>query len=76
MVLQYDPGTNSLHIKLIALTEQEQAGLAAWILEEVAAEQRWETAFADSADMLAQLADEALTEHRHGKTQVLDPDQL
>ena len=63
-------------IEASRLTEQEQAGLAAWILEEIAAERRWETAFADSADMLAQLADEALAEHRHGKTQVLDPDQL
>ena len=49
-------------------TEREQDALAAWILEELASERRWETAFASSADMLAQLADEALAEHRQGRT--------
>ena len=50
------------------LTEREQDALAAWILEELASERRWETAFASSADMLAQLADQALAEHRQGRT--------
>lgn len=45
------------------LIEQEQDALAAWILEELASERRWETAFANSAGLLAQLADEALVEH-------------
>ena len=55
---------------------KEQAALAAWILEEIAAERRWDKAFANSADALAQLADEALAEHRRGQTQVLEPDKL
>jgi hypothetical protein len=46
------------------------------ILEELASERRWEKAFADSEDMLAQLADEALAEHRQGRTQPLDLDAL
>ena len=50
--------------------------LAAVILEELASERRWDQAFADSADLLAQLADQALAEHRAGKTQVLDPERL
>jgi hypothetical protein len=58
------------------LPEQEQDALAAVILEELAAERRWDQAFADSADLLAQLADQALAEHRAGKTHVLDPEQL
>jgi hypothetical protein len=58
------------------LPEQEQDALAAVILEELASERRWDQAFADSADLLAQLADQALAEHRAGKTQVLDPEQL
>lgn len=58
------------------LPEREQDALAAWILEELASERRWETAFANSADMLAQLADEALAAHRQGRTQVLDPNKL
>ena len=45
------------------LPPQEQAALAAWILQELASERRWEQAFAESADTLAELADEALAEH-------------
>ncbi len=58
------------------LSESEQEMLAAWILEELASEQRWSKAFADSADALAQLADEALVEHRDRRTWSLDPDRL
>lgn len=58
------------------LPESEQASLAAWILHELHAECRWETAFAGSPDALAKLADEALAEHRCGQTEVLDPDRL
>ena len=58
------------------LPEQEQDALAAVILEELASERRWDHAFANSADLLAQLAEQALVEHRAGKTQVLDPERL
>jgi hypothetical protein len=58
------------------LPEQEQDALATVILEELASERRWDQAFANSADLLAQLADHALAEHRAGKTQVLDPERL
>lgn len=50
--------------------------VATWILEELASERRWEETLANSADALAQLADEALAEVRAGRTQVLDPDKL
>ncbi len=62
--------------KAAQLPEQEQNAFATWILEELESEQRWDKAFADSADALAQLADEALAEHRAGKTMALDPDKL
>ncbi len=58
------------------LPEQEQNAFANWILEELASEKRWQKAFADSADALARLADEALEEHRKGNTRPLDPDRL
>ena len=48
---------------------------AAVILEELASERRWDQAFADFADLLAQLADQALAEHQAGKTQRLDPER-
>ncbi len=58
------------------LPTPEQDALAAWILDELASEQRWERAFADSADVLAQLADEALLEHCDARTKALDPERL
>jgi hypothetical protein len=58
------------------LPQQEQDVLASMILEELSSERRWDKAFVDSEDLLAQLADEALAEHREGKTQDLDPNAL
>ncbi len=58
------------------LSEQEQDAIANWILNELTAERRWDQMFANSEDVLAQLADDALAEHREGRTQALDPDRL
>jgi hypothetical protein len=58
------------------LPAAEQEALANWILEELTSEQRWTEAFAQSTGALADLADEALKEHRAGRTRPLDPDQL
>jgi len=58
------------------LSQQEQDALAQWILAELASERRWDEAFANSADVLEQLADEALAEYRAGLTEELDPDKL
>jgi hypothetical protein len=44
--------------------------------EDSADEALWDAQFADSIDILEQLAAEALAEHRAGKTVVLDPDSL
>ena len=58
------------------LPEPEQDDLAAAILEELDADERWEAAFARSQNALERLADEALAEHRAGRTEPLDPDAL
>ena len=58
------------------LSAEEQDVFAAWILEELASERRWEKAFASSADALARLADEAISEYRTNQTQELDPGKL
>lgn len=58
------------------LSEPDQEAIAALILEELASEARWQQAFANSAAVLAALADEALAEYRAGQTQPLDPDHL
>jgi len=59
--------------KLKALTEEEQDTIAAWFLDEIEGEARWDEAFAHSQDTLARLAEETLEEDRAGRTQVLDP---
>lgn len=55
-----------------ALPEDEQNALARWLLDELASERRWEGVFAGTADALAQLADEALAEHRAQRSLPLD----
>lgn len=58
------------------LPDEEQDAFAAWIVEELASEQRWSHSFAQSQDALAQLAEEALAEHRANRTQPLNADGL
>lgn len=58
------------------LPEDEQDALANFLLEELASERHWTRAFADSQELLSQLADEALAEHHAGETQELDPEAL
>ncbi len=58
------------------LPELQQNILAKWIIEELLAEKKWDTLFAESEDLLAELADEALNEYQQGKTQILNLDAL
>ena len=58
------------------LQDVEQNIIAKWLLEELAAEKKWEQRFAESEDILEQLADEALEEHKKGKMMPLDTDKL
>jgi hypothetical protein len=58
------------------LPEGEQDALGRILLEELASERRWEKLFAGSHDLLADLADQALAEHRAGQTKKLDPEKL
>ncbi len=50
------------------LPAAEQDRFAHWILDELESDQQWTQQFADSADLLAELATEALQEHRVDKT--------
>lgn len=58
------------------LPDPDQDELAAAIIEELEADERWEAAFAGSQHALERLADEALEEYRAGRTELLDPDAL
>jgi len=53
------------------LPEQEQNALAEAIRNEVMGDQDWERSFAASPDALEKLADEAIAEHRAGRTQAV-----
>lgn len=50
------------------LSQAEQEALGRWLLDEMAAERRWDELLAGSQDTLSQLAAEALNEHRAGRT--------
>ena len=58
------------------LPEVEQNMLGRWLLGEFASERRWDRLFAESQDLLAQLADEAIEEFNQGKTELLEPEKL
>ena len=58
------------------LPEGEQDSLGRILLEELASERRWHDLFAGSHDLLAELGDQALAEHRAGRTEKLDPEKL
>ena len=58
------------------LPDDEQDALAQAVLAELASERRWDELFAGSTDMLSELAEEALAEHRAGRTKPLDPGRL
>ena len=58
------------------LPEIEQNLLAKRVLEALEADKKWDKAFAESEDILDQLANEALEAHKQGKTKPLDIDKL
>ena len=54
----------------------EQNILARRLLDEIESEKKWNDHFAESEDVLAQLAAEALREEELGRTTALDPNKL
>ena len=62
--------------ELAKLPEDQQETMAQWILDELADEERWHTAFANSLPQLEQLANKALKDFEAGETQALEPDEL
>jgi hypothetical protein len=58
------------------LPPKEQDAFAALVLAELEAEARWEESFGGSREELERLADEARSELRSGRTELLDPDSL
>lgn len=58
------------------LPDAQQDAIAALVLEEIADEARWDTAFARSHGVLERLAAEAEEENRAELTRELNPDAL
>jgi hypothetical protein len=58
------------------LPQAEQDLLASWLLVQLASEDDFDRAIANSSDKLVRLAREALAEHRSGQTEELDPERL
>ncbi len=58
--------------KISSLPQEEQDAIASQILAELEDEAAWAERFAASGSKLRRLADEALAEHRKGKTRPLD----
>ena len=60
------------------LPEEEQDRFARFLLAELESERQWAELFSkpESEDLLERLADEALSEHRAGRTKPLSLDEL
>jgi hypothetical protein len=55
------------------LPEAEQDALAEAIRAEITSDDAWDASISTSAEELGQLADEAIAEHRSGRTQLVKP---
>ena len=64
--------------KAAELPQAEQDRFARFLLAELESEGRWAELFArpESEDLLERLADEAISEHRAGRTRPLSLDEL
>ena len=60
--------------ELTRLPEAEQETAGAWILAELESERRWDDLFARSADLLSELASDAIREDEAGLTEPLAPE--
>lgn len=58
------------------LPDELQDDFAAFVLEELKSERRWNQALEQSQEELGRLADEALDERQAGSTERLDPERL
>jgi hypothetical protein len=58
------------------LPEDEQDAIGAVLLAEIDADRRWEELLAQPSDVIERMVDQALENHRLGKTFPLDPDAL
>jgi hypothetical protein len=58
------------------LPEDQQDAIASLLLEELKSDRAWGQAFDRSQDVLEKLANEAIRDHKAGKTDEMDPSSL
>jgi len=49
-----------------------QNAFAKWVMDELEAETKWQETFASPEDILDKLADQALADHKAGKSKILN----
>ncbi|MEM1308612.1 MAG: hypothetical protein AAGF98_03760 [Cyanobacteria bacterium P01_H01_bin.153] len=62
--------------QLRSLDADKQDAIATLIIEELEDEAKWDAAFTNSQDLLADLAAEAIAEYHAGHTKALNPEIL
>ena len=62
--------------KISNLPEIEQNIYAKSLIDEIESEKRWDSAFAESEELLSQMADSALEDMKQERTKPLTQDQL
>ncbi len=58
------------------LSSLEQNIFAQWVLKELESERNWNLSFSNSEDLLSQMADDALSEHKNKRTSPLNTDEI
>jgi hypothetical protein len=58
------------------LSEEEQEAIGAELLAEIEDIRRWDELLAQPSEVIERMADQALEDHRLGRTLPLDPDSL
>lgn len=58
------------------LPEDEQEAIGAVLFAEIDADRRWDELFAQPSEVMERMADQALEDHRRGRTLPLDPETL
>jgi hypothetical protein len=59
-----------------SLSKIEQNMFAQFIIDEIHSKKKWDETFANSEDVLAELADDALNEYKEGNTETINIDKL
>jgi hypothetical protein len=58
------------------LPEEEQEAIGAQLLAEIEDNRRWDELLAQPSEVIERMADQALEDHRLGRTLPLDPESL